>query len=712
MSKNFSLLAILLLVSSSLFAQSFLKGKVTDQSGQPISGTSVMILQNQSGTITQADGSYQIELPGKLKNLDVEFRFLGFKSRLRSINVSEGDNVLDVSLDESPIELQDVTVTAGFFKEKELLPYPIITMDKEELVSSGVFNISQAIARNPGIQFSSLGNAISKPVIRGLSNANIIMLNNGAKLENFNYVSNQPFLVDEFTADRIEVIKGPSSLQYGSDAVGGVVNVVRERPAQPQSISGDLISQYNTNSNGYTNSLGIKGSGKTFFGGVRGSMKSHEDFTDGNGDVVINTRLNESNLSANMGARTNIGIFSINYNYTEANYGTQTRSTIKLFNNADAAPLLEGGRENQVWFQDLENHQISSNNTLFLGENTLEIDIAYQANNRQGVRGALKQGELSIPTKVDMQLNTFSFNTKYAIKKDKRRLVFGINGANIQNDANEEKPSNSLRDSKINDVGLYAIGDFTLSEKLTLTSGLRYDFRNMESFPDPRQRTYDFVVDKTFNVVNGSAGITYRLDETQFLKANVSKGFRSPTMPELTQKGLFRRNYTLGDPSLKPQENYQFDLNYSLSRNWITFDISPYYNIISNYIYLIETTEPSPDGGGNIFRYVQNDVNFYGGELALNLRPFKWLGVNGNYSIVRADVTNSAEGIKHPTLIPQDRIMGELRFEQEKLGFFKRPYLAVELMHFVEQNRTGQNETSSPAYTLFNVRLGTNIAVA
>ncbi len=713
MSNKFSLLAILLLVSSSLFAQSFLKGKVTDQSGQPIPGTSVMILQSQSGTITQADGSYRIELPGKLKNLDVEFRFLGFKSRLRSITVSEGDNVLDISLDESPIELQGVTVTAGFFKEKELLPYTITAISKEDVVSNGSLNFSQALARTPGVNFSSFGNGVGKPVIRGLSNANVIMLNNGAKLENFNFSSNHPFLVDEFTAGRTEIIKGAASLQYGSDAVGGVINVIRERPAQPQSIEGDFISHYNANTNGYMNSLGVKGSGKTFFYGVRGSIKSHEDFTDGNGDIVKNTRFNENNLSANVGARTNIGIFSLNYNYTDAEYGLQNRRTVNLFNNPNAGSLLTTDRKNQVWYQNLDNHLFSSNNTIFLGKNTLEVDLAYQRNTREGIGGGINpQGQLMIPSFALMELSTFTYNAKIVMPGNNRKLVFGINGASIDNDADETRPKFPLLDSRINDVGVYAIGDFTLSEKLTLTTGLRYDFRNMESFPVATQTTDRFKIDNTYNVVNGSIGATYRLSESQFLKANISKGFRSPTVPELTQQGIHAGRYERGNPDLEAQENFQFDVNYRLNASWINFEVSPFYNTIDNYTYLVLTTEDAPIGDGKIFQHVQNNTNFYGGEIGLDIYPTDWLSIFGSYSLLRANITDGNEGIDHPSFVPQDRITGEIKFEQEKLGFFKRPYLTFEVRHFLEQNQTGQNEAVTPAYTLLNARIGTTIEVA
>ncbi|MGQ9799972.1 MAG: TonB-dependent receptor domain-containing protein, partial [Ignavibacterium sp.] len=212
--------------------------------------------------------------------------------------------------------------------------------------------------------------------------------------------------------------------------------------------------------------------------------------------------------------------------------------------------------------------------------------------------------------------------------------------------------------------------------------------------------------------LNGSVGVTYNLATSQFLKANISKGFRSPTMPELTQQGIHGGRYERGNPNLKAQDNFQFDLNYHFDNAWISLDVSPFLNIINNYLYLVMTSENAPIGGGKIFQHVQNDANFYGGEVALDIYPIKWLGIHGSYSLVRADITDDAEGIKHPTFIPQDRITGEIKFEQEKLGFLKRPYLALEVMHFFEQSRTGQNEAVTPAYTLLNARIGTSIEVA
>jgi iron complex outermembrane receptor protein len=579
MPNKLSSLILLLMVVSSTSAQSLLKGKVSDSEGNPLVGVNVFLYQNKTGTVSQQDGIYQISIPSNLKLLTLEYTYIGYRAQSKTIDLTNSPNdevyTLDVLLFESQLELQEITVIAGFVKEQDAVSYPIETMMKKEIVSSGEVTFSRALARTPGVYFSRFGIGGGQPVIRGLSNTNLILLNNGIKQEVFQFSSNHPFLIDEFTASHVEIIKGPASLQYGSDAVGGVINVVREHPAQSNSIEGDFITHYYTNTSGYLNSLGIKGSIDKFFFGVRGSSKSHKDFSDGNGDAVGNTRINEKNITLNSGFRTGYGIFSVNYNNTNAKYGVQNGPQINLFANPEASTLLTEQRKNQVWYQDLKNHLISSNNSVFLGKNTLEFDLGYQVNARELVAGGINaQQELLAPTVVSMQLNTFTYNPKINIPYNGNNLVFGVNGASVENDADESKPNVPMPDAKINDIGLYAIGDFLLKEKLTLTTGLRYDYRNMKSFPVPTAVTDRFEIDNTYKNVNGSFGFTYNFSESQFLKANLARGFRSPNLPELTQNGIHAGRYERGNPDMSAQSNYQIDFNYHLHTSWITLDIA------------------------------------------------------------------------------------------------------------------------------------------
>ena len=232
-----SLLMLLLIGSGSLFAQDFIKGKITSQDGDPLVGVSVFLHQNKTGTVSQQDGTYKLAVPSYVDVLTLEFSYVGYRTQAKTINLKDdtySDYTVDIQLELSQLELQEITVTAGFIKQKDKVAYSIETVRKRDIVTTGEINLSRAIARTPGVYFTNFGLGGGQPVIRGLTNTNLVTLNNGIKQEVFQFSSNHPFLIDEYTASHVEIIKGPASLQYGSDAVAGVVNVIREHPAITQ----------------------------------------------------------------------------------------------------------------------------------------------------------------------------------------------------------------------------------------------------------------------------------------------------------------------------------------------------------------------------------------------------------------------------------------------------------------------------------------------
>lgn len=144
--------------------------------------------------------------------------------------------------------------------------------------------------------FISKVSGVSKPVIRGLSMNDILILNNGVRYENYQYSSHHPLGIDDSGIEDVEVIKGPASLLYGSDAIGGVINFIKEKPASEHSIIGDYTVQLFSNTLGIKNNIGIKGSSGRFFGGIRIGQKTHADFLQGGGEYVPNSRFNEYSI--------------------------------------------------------------------------------------------------------------------------------------------------------------------------------------------------------------------------------------------------------------------------------------------------------------------------------------------------------------------------------------------------------------------------------
>lgn len=676
------------------FSQNEFKGTVTDENtALPIPSVQIYVVELKVNIETNFQGQFEITAPD-FTYLTLIVEKAGYEKISRKI---QSALPAEIALVKSDIELDEVIVSGSANKSIEKVPFPVESISNEELQQSGGISLAQNISKIPGVNYSSLGSGVSKPVIRGLTNTNIVFLNDGVKVENFQFSSSHPFLADEFSAKKIEVIKGPFSLTYGSDAVGGVINVIKKTPAPLHSIQIDFDNQYHSNTQGFVNHLGIKSSGAKFYGGMSMTNKSHKDYKDGNGNQVINSRFNELNMGLNAGFRGKKALFELSYDYTLPQYGLTTQKSL--------AAVADNQRTLKYWYQDLENHLISSKNKFFINDNILFLDVSYQQNIRQGVSDSSN----SKPEMIfaSMKLQTLSYNLKYQINQSKSRTYVGINGDFINNDADDDYGnSNPMTDAKIFDIGTYLIYEYDLTDQLNWVSGLRYDFRNMKSFPYQSDGLNKNKIDNDYNSLTGSTGITYRIKKHLF-KMNVASGYRSPNISELTQNGMHSNRFERGDVNLVPQRNYQFDLNYHFHTKQLMIDVSPFYNMVNNYIYIVKTDELATLGGGYVWQYVQNDADLYGGEVAVDYHPLKWLGLHTNYTFTKGVLKEGG----YLTQIPQNKWVGEAKFHLEKWSVFKQPYLLINYSIHQAQNDLGAQETYSPQYELLNISIGSILKI-
>ena len=223
-------------------AQTFIQGKVTDLKGNPLYGASVFLPEQNKGTICDANGEYHIEnLPvGKVK---IQFWYMGFNTEIKSVILQDGLNKINISLSEAIIESQEFVVTGVSVSSQHENAIKIDVLKNKDISLSGTPNFMESLTKVPGVDMISKGQGISKPVIRGLSMNDILVMNNGVRIENYQFSENHPLGIDDNNVDRVEVIKGPASLLYGSDAIGGVLNFIKEKPAPTGKISGDYQTQ-------------------------------------------------------------------------------------------------------------------------------------------------------------------------------------------------------------------------------------------------------------------------------------------------------------------------------------------------------------------------------------------------------------------------------------------------------------------------------------
>jgi iron complex outermembrane receptor protein len=677
-------------------AQNKITGKITDQDKLPLIGASIFIHDMNKGTVSNTNGTYALSnLPnGKIK---IQFSTLGYTNRIETVELNGESLELNISLRQIAIEMEEIVVSGGYnsTQHENVVKIEILKLDPLKITNTP--NFTEILTKVPGVDMISKGSGVSKPVIRGLSMNDILVLNNGVRFENYQYSSHHPLGIDEFGIDHVEIIKGPASLLYGSDAIGGVINFIKEKPAPIGSIIGDYNLHLYSNTLGMTNNLGIKGASRKFFGGLRVGQKTNSDFLQGGGAFVPNSRFNEMSMKANSGFTDQVGTFKLFYDFNNQKLGLVEDEAIEA--------IIKRGRENKIWYQELNTHLFSSQNKLYLGQFKLDINSAYQ--NTELVHF----GDVGV-YELQMELATLTYDAKLHLSsKENSEYIIGFQGYNQTNTNLNDRETKLLPDATTNNYSVFGLLQYTFFKKLKLQTGIRYDHksiytRSIGSATD--SMTYRAPLDKSFGSFSGSLGATYHLSEKLLFRTNFAAAYRTPNLAELTSNGQHELRYEIGDQNLVPENAYETDLSLHYHVDNITFDIAGYYNIVNNYIY-ISPTGDTTDSGIDIFKYKQANSTLFGGEAGLHVHPktLKWLHFETTYSSVVGKQQNG----DYLPFVPAHKLRFEVRIEKEQLLFFKKAYVSVNSLTAFDQNNAAPDETTTAGYTLIDVSIGGNIQI-
>ncbi|HPD44424.1 MAG TPA: carboxypeptidase-like regulatory domain-containing protein, partial [Dysgonamonadaceae bacterium] len=463
---KYILLSIVLGHFASMFAQHVLSGKVTTQAGEPLPGATIYCYELSKGTFSDSDGNFELSnLPaGKIT---VQFSFVGYASQVQIVLMDENVKRIDVALHETALEAEEVVVSGGYNATQHQTAVKIDVLNLDEKRRKISPNIMETLSQVPGVNMISKGSGVAKPVIRGLSMNDILTLNNGVRIENYQYSDHHPLGVNEFGIEDVEIIKGPASLLYGSDAIGGVINFIREKPAPVGTLQGDYGLQLFSNSLGVVQNLGLKGASKDIFGGLRVGYVSHADYLQGGGDFVPNTRFNESSLKANIGHAGRMGTFELFYDHNRHNIG--------LVEEESAEEIDERGRKPDIFYQRLDNQMLSSRNRLYFNRYKLQINAAYQDNKLSHI-GEANEYE------VEMRLRTLTYETKLHFPSDLyTEYILGFQGMNQWNDNLNDRETKLLPKAEIQNYSLFGLLQRTFFSKLKVQGGIRYDYKSLST---------------------------------------------------------------------------------------------------------------------------------------------------------------------------------------------------------------------------------------
>ncbi|MFN3270977.1 MAG: TonB-dependent receptor [Cloacibacterium caeni] len=719
----------MLFAAQLVMAQYKLSGKITDfDTQEPVKNASVYLVDLKKSAVSDQNGNYAFQNLKSGKYF-VEITGDNYTSLLVSIEVNQ-DAVSDFTLQKSAKEIDEVVVTAvSRASELKKIPVVIKSVDKNIINQNASTNLIDGLKNIPGVNQITSGAAISKPVIRGLGYNRVITLVDGIKQEGQQWGGEHGMEIDEFSVGKVEIVKGPGSLMYGSDGIAGVLNFISPKVAANGKIENQLITNYQTNNNLIATSFSNKGNKNGFVWEGRLTNKLAGNYENKYDGKVLNSGFKELDGNLMLGINKNWGhsyfnvsSYNTTLNIVEGERDADGKFTFINSNGDDVTATDEDYKGYKVGFphQEINHLRLTSNNYFLLKNGTINADFAFQNNKRKEFADATNPDE----KELFFDLNTFNYNVRYNVKETNNwETSFGIGG---MQQSNTNKGAEALiPDYQFFDAGAFVYTQKTFNKNLTLAGGLRFDNRNVDAQEMLEDADVKFAkFNKNYSGISGSLGLSYQLDKQSTFKLNLSRGFRAPNIAELSSNGIHEGTfrYEIGDINLKSEISHQIDAAYFLNSDHISFEFTPFINFISNYIYtekmqdvngndvIIDTNDPVP-----AFKFTQGNAQLFGGEIFLDFHPhpFDWLHVENSFSYVRATQNNRPENEKFLPFIPAPKYRGEIKTNFEKVNnTFSDFYAKFSVDHYFKQNNiysAFDTETATPAYTLLSVGIGADI---
>ena len=701
-------------------------GKITDaKTGAPIEGASVYLSDIKSGTASDASGRFIIKNIPPGKHL-VEISHIGYTSIIESIEMNTDVNK-DFTLTESVIENNAVVVTGvtGATQLKKV-PFAVSVMRKEDFFRNTSSNIIESLTKIGGVSTLATGPAISKPVIRGLSYNRVLTINDGVRQEGQQWGDEHGIEVDEASVNKIELLKGPASIIYGSDAMAGVVNIITNVPVPANSIKANLSSNYQTNNNLSTINLNIGGNKNGFNWNMYTSNKAAGDYKNKYDGRVFNSKFTENNIGGYIGYNGKWGFshlllssFNLKAGLIEgerdsAGYfikqlagGITQRATSQDFKSS--TPIIP--------YQHIRHFKIATDNNIKLGKNNLTFNLGYQQNKRE---------EFGNPDDVNeralfFDLQTFTYTAQFHLaEKNNWKTSIGINGMQQQN--TNKGIEQLIPDYNHFDFGIYAFTQKTIN-RLTISGGLRFDNRNVNAGNLMDGSTIKGnAFKKSFSNVSGSVGLAAQVTNTVNLKFNIARGFRAPSIPELASNGAHEGTirYEYGNNNLESETSLQFDGGVEYSAEHISIGFSAFYNSFDNFIFYRKLQAAA--GGDSLvnlngedltaFKFEQTKAALTGLEATLDIHPhpLDWLHILNTFSMVSGQLRTPIEGNKYLPFIPASKLVTEIKGSFKNLtNNIRNFYVKFEVDNTFEKRNVFtvyNTETKTSAYTLLNAGLG------
>ena len=619
-----------------------------------------------------------------------------------NINHHHQEDSTDVFFRHMKLNELVVTGVTGDTKLKNATA-PISIIRPQELRSTASTNVIDAIAHQPGLSQLTTGGGISKPIIRGLGYNRVVVMSEGVRQEGQQWGDEHGVEVDGGAVNSVEILKGPASLMYGSDAMAGVIILHSQPTAAEGTMHANASTEYQTNNGLFGYSLSFAGNQKGFVWDARFSHKMAHAYKNKYDGYVPGSQFQERAGRLRLGLQKQWGHTWLTwtaYHLTPSIIeGERDEETGELTSNY--SPLAS--YEKSLPFQQVKHYRLVWDNAVNLPSGMLKAIVGYQQNRRQEFEDDMDEYE------AFFKLHTLTYDIRYLTQEwNGWKLSAGIGGM-YQQSLNKGEEA-LIPEYRLFDFGLYATASKQL-DRWTLNGGLRFDHRHLhgdELMEDDEQRFVDFR--RHFNGVTGSVGAVWNVSDHLDMRLNVARGFRTPNLSELASNGIHEgsQRYEIGNRDLKAEYSLQADLGLDFTSEYVSAQLALFANRIDNYIFMHRLPEEVEEGYLT-YAYTQGDARLLGFEAGIDVHPVHSLHFENTFSYVDARQLNqSNERIKYLPFTPAPRWTSEVKWELMHHSHTTVGHHHVEGSHVHGSNGLSLNKPT-PSYTLVNMSAGTDI---
>ena len=594
------------------------------------------------------------------------------------------------------LQLNEVMVTGVTGDTKlKYATAPITLVTGKELRETTSTNIIDAVAKQPGMAQVTTGSGISKPIIRGLGYNRIIVMNEGVRQEGQQWGDEHGVEIDGANVGSVEILKGPASLMYGSDAMAGVLILHSAPSPLDGEVRANASTEYQTNNGLFAYSLNGAGNHGGFVWDARFSDKMAHAYQNKYDGYVPGSQFRERAGRLMLGLEKHWGHSRLIWTCYHL-----TPSIIEGERDEETGDLEWTTERHKTYsktlpYQQVKHYKAVWDNAVNLPHGNLKAVVGYQQNRRQEFEESMDDYE------VFFKLHTVTYDVRYLTQEfDGWKVALGVNGM-------WQQPQNLGEEALIPEYHLFDIGGYATAsktwERWTLNGGLRYDNRHLKH--DQTNR---------FDGVTGSVGMVWNADDHWNVRLNVARGFRAPNMSELGADGVHEGTvrYELGNANLKSEFSWQADIGVDFTSHYVSAQVALFANRIENYIFT-KRINVVMEEGYNTYEYTQGDARLLGFEAGVDVHPMHRLHFGNNFSYVDARQLHQPEETRYLPFTPAPRWTSELKYELTHHGkVLNNAYVAVGLECYLRQNhyyKAEQTETSTPSYTLLNLSAGTDL---